>query len=53
MDSPQTHARAPPFPRQALRWLAAGAQWLLPARCLVCAEAGDADLDLIAEAAAR
>ena len=48
MDSPQTHARAPPFPRQALRWLAAGAQWLLPARCLVCAEAGDAGLDLCA-----
>ena len=48
MDSPQTHARAPPLPRQALRWLAAGAQWLLPARCLVCAEAGDAGLDLCA-----
>ena len=48
MDSPQTHARAPPVPRQALRWLAAGAQWLLPARCLVCAEAGDAGLDLCA-----
>ena len=48
MDSPQTHARAPPLPHQALRWLAAGAQWLLPARCLVCAEAGDAGLDLCA-----
>ena len=28
MDSPQTHARAPPVPRQALRWLAAGAQFV-------------------------
>ena len=41
-------ARAPPGLRGTLRRLAARAQSLLPARCLLCAEAGDAGLDLCA-----
>jgi ComF family protein len=37
------------FSRAARRWLRRTAQALLPSRCLLCGEAGDADLDLCAE----
>ena len=48
MDAAQLNARAPPGLHEVLQWLGIRAQSLLPARCLVCTEAGDDGLDLCA-----